>query len=76
MEMQAISRAVRIGQTNVVNVISPYTANTVDDIHKQKHYFKTDQSSLVTGDSKVDPMYEDIYDDISSLEKNDSSFVS
>jgi hypothetical protein len=60
--MQAISRAVRLGQINVVTVNVPYIKDTVDDNHKFKHVTKSEQSVLVTGDTHIDAMYTDEYD--------------
>ena len=59
MELQAISRVVRIGQTKQVFVLAPYLTNTLDDIHKEKHSDKSIQAQIITGDSAVDSMYDE-----------------
>jgi SNF2 family DNA or RNA helicase len=67
MEMQAISRAVRIGQTSVVTVHVAYVANTIDDKHKEKHVTKSRASVLVTGDSLIDSMYIELEEVLSKI---------
>jgi SNF2 family DNA or RNA helicase len=72
MEMQAISRAVRLGQTEVVAVNVPYIVGTVDDRHKFKHKSKSEQSVLVTGDTQIDAMY---FDHLAEMEGFEQDFL-
>lgn len=57
MELQSIARVIRIGQTQQVNVVTPYIVNTVDDNHREKHSTKVHKSKVICGDSSVDPLY-------------------
>ena len=57
MEMQAVGRAVRKGQTNKVNVFVSYIKRTLDDQHRFKHNGKTLIAMKLLGDKEKDPMY-------------------
>lgn len=57
MEMQAVGRAVRKGQTQIVFVYVPYISGTIDDNHRNKHDIKTDLAKTITGDAEKDEMY-------------------
>lgn len=70
MEMQAVSRVVRLGQTEMVKLVTPYIQDTVDDKHKMKHSSKSEQSKFVTGDVSVDDMYINEYDLMEEFENN------
>ena len=43
----------------MVYVHAVYVSKSVDDAHRDKHYIKTQDAVNVTGDAKVDPLYED-----------------
>lgn len=57
MELQALSRAVRIGQKQMVVVVTPYVNESIDERHKVKHMNKIVDSNSVTGDSRFDDLY-------------------
>lgn len=57
MELQAIGRAVRDGQNNMVLVATSYLQNTIDMRHAEKHQSKIYKSRQVVGDSTSDECY-------------------
>jgi SNF2 family DNA or RNA helicase len=59
LELQAIGRAVRLGQTREVRVHALYLNGTVDAMHNKKHQIKSKEAILITGDSGLDPLYQD-----------------
>jgi hypothetical protein len=47
-----------LGQKEHVDIYSPYVQNTIDDRQKKKHIEKCLVSQNITGDEKVDAMYQ------------------
>ena len=59
MEIQAVGKAVRKGQTQNINVFVLYIDRTLDNLHKYKHNDKTLITLKLLGDKEKNPMYED-----------------